>query len=296
MLEVSSEYVGRTCTPMTLTVTPRMIMNYAAGTDDPNPWYFDDERPGGIVAPPMLGVALTWQISARFADYWNSDDFPHHVLAQQVHYSERFTWNRPLVPGENIVISGEVKAIVPHRAGTHIIIEYTGRDAKGEVAFIEHIGGMLRGVKCTDAGAGKEYAADLPRFKTNGEAPIWETDIAVHPLAAHRYDAGADIHFPIHTSKAFAHSVGLPDIILHGTCTLSMALREITDREAGGDPRRVRGVCCNFTGMVMLGTAIKLSVLGRETRGDETHIHFLVYNHEGNRAIRNACLTLSGSE
>lgn len=293
MLEVSSEYVGRTCTPMTLTVTPRMIMNYAAGTEDPNPWYFDDERAGGIVAPPMLGVALTWQISSRFAEYWNSEDFPHHVLAQQVHYSEVFSWQRPIAPGETLEISGEVKAIVPHRAGTHIIIEYTARDFKGEMVFVEHIGGMLRDVKCTDAGQGREFAAEAARFKTNGEAPLWEKEIPVDALAAHRYDAGADIHFPIHTSKAFAHAVGLPDIILHGTCTLSMALRDITDREAGGDPRRVRGIRCNFTGMVMLGTTIKLSVLGREERGDEIDIHFLVYNHEGNRAIRNACVTLA---
>lgn len=293
MFEVSSAYVGRTCKPMEIEVTPRMIMNYAASTDDPNPWYFDDERGGGIVAPPMLGVALTWQISARFDQYWNSQDFPYEALAQQVHYSEVFEWRRPMVPGERLVITGELKAIVPHRAGTHIVIEYTARDAKGEVVFIEYIGGMLRGVKCTDAGAGKEFAGDLGRFKTGGEAPLWEQEIAIHPLAAHRYDGCADIHFPIHTSKAFAHGVGLPDIILHGTCTLSMALRDITDREAGGDPRRVRGVKCNFTGMVMLGTTIKLSVLGKEQRGDLTDVHFLVYNHEGNRAIRNACVTLA---
>lgn len=295
MLEVSSEFVGRQCTPFSIAVTPRMIMNYAAGTDDPNPWYFDDERPGGIVAPPMLGVALTWQISARFLEYWNSADFPHHVLAQQVHYSEYFEWRRPLVPGDQLTITGEVIAIVPHRAGTHLIIEYTARGADGEVAFIERIGGMLRDVICTDAGRGKEFAGDPARFRTSGEAPAWEAELAIHPLAAHRYDAGADIHFPIHTSKAFAHSVGLPDIILHGTCTLSMALREITDREADGDPRRVRAVRCNFTGMVLLGKPVKLSILGREPRGAATDVHFLVYNHEGNRAIRNACVTLANA-
>lgn len=295
MIEVNSSYVGRQCTPMDLEVTPRMIMNYAASTDDPNPWYFDDERPGGIVAPPMLGVALTWQISARFDQYWNSQDFPYEALAQQVHYSELFVWRRALVPGDKLRITGEIIAIVPHRAGTHLIIAYTARDTQGEVVFVEHIGGMLRGVKCTDNGAGKEHAADLSRFKTEGQAPLWENEIAIHPLAAHRYDGCADIHFPIHTSRAFAHAVGLPDIILHGTCTLSMALRDITDREAGGDPRRVRGVRCNFTGMVMLGTTIKVSVIGKEERGDETDIHFFVYDHLGKKAIRNACVTIAAS-
>ena len=267
MLEVSSEYVGRQCTPMDLEVTPRMIMNYAAGTDDPN----------------------------RFDQYWNSQDFPYEAVSQQVHYSEVFEWRRPLVPGEKLRITGEIKAIVPHRAGTHLIIEYTARDAQGVVVFVEHIGGMLRGVKCIDNGVGKEFAGDLNRFKTEGDGPLWEQEIVVHPLAAHRYDSGADIHFPIHTSRAFAHAVGLPDIILHGTCTLSMALRDITDREAGGDPRRVRGVRCNFTGMVMLGTTIKVSVIGKEERDGLTDIHFFVYDHLGKKAIRNACVTIAAT-
>jgi len=292
-MEVTSEFVGRRCNPFEIEVTTRHVMNYAASVEDPNPWYFDDERPEGIVAPPMLGVALTWQISARFLEYWNSADFPHEVLAQQVHYSEVFEWRRPVVPGDKLRIEGEVKAILPHRAGTHLILEYTAFDAKGEIVFVEQIGGMLRDVSCTDGGAGRESIGELPRFKTGGAPPLWEKAIDIHPLACHRYDGCADIHFPIHTSVAFARAVGLPGIILHGTATLSMAVREITDREAAGDPRRVRGLCCNFTGMVLPGTQITLQVQGKERRGDLTDIHFLVLNHEGKKSLRNACVTIS---
>lgn len=39
-------------------------MNYAAAVGDDNPRCFDDERPAGVVAPPMLAVALTWPLAA----------------------------------------------------------------------------------------------------------------------------------------------------------------------------------------------------------------------------------------
>ena len=39
--------------------------NYAAALDDANPRYLDDSLPGGLVAPPMFAVAVTWPISER---------------------------------------------------------------------------------------------------------------------------------------------------------------------------------------------------------------------------------------
>ena len=59
-MQVSSSYAGSSSKPLQCEVTWRHAMNYAAAIGDDNPWYFDDEREGGIIAPPMLSVALTW--------------------------------------------------------------------------------------------------------------------------------------------------------------------------------------------------------------------------------------------
>jgi MaoC like domain. len=128
-----------------------------------------------------------------------------------------------------------VQAIVPHRAGTHLVMKYTARDAAGENVFIESIGGLLRGVRCADEGRGDP--GEFPEAASSPhETPAWERAMYIDPWAPYRYDAGADIHFPIHTSPAFARSVGLPGIIYHGAATLSLALRDIVNREADGDP------------------------------------------------------------
>src|SRR6185295_17780379 len=56
LMEVASIYAGSLSKPLTCEVTWRHAMNYAAAVHDQNPWYFDDERDEGIVAPPMLAV------------------------------------------------------------------------------------------------------------------------------------------------------------------------------------------------------------------------------------------------
>lgn len=284
-MKISSEYVGRTCRRLETVVTPRRVMNYAAAVGDNNPWHLDDTRPEGIVAPPMLAVALTWPISERFSEFWGDAGFPVEVLSRQVHYSESLSWNRPILPGERLCIDGRVLAILPHRGGTHLILEYTALDEKGGTVFVERIGGLLRGVGCLDAGRGggglkfdNDFAGDGP--------PLWREALRIDPLAAHWYDAGADIHFPIHTSPAFAKFVGLPGTIYHGTATLSLALRELLRREAGNDPRRVRGLSCLFTAMVTPGSEIAVELLGKEKEEGGTALAFTVKNQDGKTALR----------
>jgi acyl dehydratase len=46
---------------------------------------------------------------------------------------------------------------------------------------------------------------------------------------------------------------GLPGIILQGTATLAIALREIIEKEADGNSGRISSLFCRFTGMVLPG-------------------------------------------
>jgi len=293
-MELGSNFTGMTSRPYALELTPRRTMNFAASIFDANPWYFDDTRAEGIVAHPMIAVALSWHMTVEAAKYWDMGAFPTEVLSRQVHYSEYLQWHRPMVPGETVTVEAEIAAILPHRAGVHLINKYTATGGDGTPVFTEWAGAMLRDVKCIDGGSGKENVPTPERFKSGG-AVLWEQPIHIHPLAAHIYDGCGDISFPIHTSLAFAKQVGLPGLILHGTATLGMAVREILNREGGGDPRRLRDVSCNFTGMVPMDTDITVQVIGKEAAEDGEHVHFLILDQEGKRAIRNARVTIAAA-
>jgi acyl dehydratase len=292
-MEVSSKYVGSQLRDYETRVAWRDTMNYAASIGDNNPRYLDDEREEGVVAPPLFAVAVTWPIVEKIWDYIEIEDFPREVLLTQVHYTEHLEFHRPVRPGDGLRIKGRIAAILPHRAGTHIVVRFDALDENGAPVFVEHVGAMMRGVECTDEGRGGEDLPADPRHPGNG-APIWDSHIPIDPLAPYVYDGCSNIFFPIHTSVKFARQVGLPGIIVQGTATLALAVRELIDREAGGDPLALRSLACRFTGTVLPGTAIRVLLIDRQTLDDGAELYFAVLNAQGDKAISDGHARLGG--
>ena len=281
-MEIGSEIVGKKLKSYRALIDWRQTTNYAAAISDPNPFYLDDRREEGLIAPPTLAAAVTWPIIQNIYDYVDLG-YPPEILMQIVHYSEQLIFHRPLRPGSALTITGEVVAVLPAAKGTHVVFKFPAVDEKGEPVFTEYIGGMLRGVSCRDGGQGKENIPPVPRAAVSGM--LWETQIPITREAPYLYDGCAGVVFAIHTSPAFAHSVGLPDIIYHGVATLGHAVRELVNREAGADPTGICGLACRFRGMVLPGTFIRVQLLARENRAGERALYFRVLNQEGREAV-----------
>ena len=290
-MKLTSDFVGTALKEYTCIVNARSTMNYAAAIGDTNPVYFNDERPEGIIAPPLFPVALTWPIVENITDYLDAKGFPREILFTQVHYSEHLSIHRPVTPGSNLKIKGTIAAIEPHRAGTYVITRFDALDADGNHLFTEHIGAMMRGVECADAGKGSESVPAVPH-QMKESAALWESVIPIDPLAPFIYDGCTNIHFPIHTSVKFARQVGLPGIIHQGTATLALAVHNILNRETGGDPQRLTTVYCRFTGMVLPGSAIRVRLTGKNQISGGTDLFFTVLNAEEKRAIRDGYIKL----
>lgn len=291
-MEISSRFVGAPLKPMEAQVTWRQTTNYAAATGDANHRYLDDERSEGIVAPPMFCVAVTWPISERIWEYIEAPDFPTQILTTQVHYTEHLQVHRLVRPDDRLGIRGRVAAILPHKSGTLMVLRYDACDQAGKIVFTEHIGAMMRGVRCTDTGAGAELLPIVPS-PVLPCPPLWEATIPIARTAPFIYDGCTNIHFPIHTSVKFAREVGLPDIIYQGTATLALGVREMVDREAAGDPGRVKSIACRFTGMVIPDSEIRVQHVGRQFEGDQLHLFFTILNADGKNAVSNGVVTLS---
>lgn len=291
-MQLTSDFVGASLKEYTCVVNARWTMNYAAAVGDANPFYFNDERPEGVVAPPLFPVALTWPIVEHITDYLQADRFPQEVLFTQVHYSEHLSLHRPVKPGMRLKIVGVIAAIFPHRAGTCVVTRFDAQDASGNRVFTEHIGAMMRGVECADVGQG---SASIPSVPLQGnESTLWESLIPIDPLAPFIYDGCTNIHFPIHTSIQFAHQVGLPGIIHQGTATLAVAVHNILNREAGGDPQRLATVYCRFSGMVIPGSSIRVRLTGKCKASGGTDLFFTVYNSEAKKAVSDGYMRLTG--
>ena len=107
-------------------------------------------------------------------------------------------------------------------------------------------------------GEGKDCVIEeAPEWRDDTVMGDWtETVIPISRELPHVYTECADIWNPIHTERAAALAAGLPDIILHGTCTWALAVREIVADRLGGDPEGLERFSGRFTGMVLPGTDI----------------------------------------
>lgn len=291
-LQLDSEHVGRWTKPHRVDVGWRETMNFAASVGDNNPYYFDDTREGGIIAPPMLSTALTWPIYVNRHEYWGMSAWPEEVYHRQVHFTEAIIMHRPLLPGDSLTIRGQIYGVLPQRGGSLSIVRFEAEDAQGNAVFTEYGGAFYRGVRCADEGRteGKVYA---PPPVPETAAVLWEHTISIDPLAAHVYDGCTGLSFPIHTSKKFAQSMGLRTPILQGTATLSMALRDLVNREAEGDPTRVKELSCSFRGMVTPGSDITLRLLARTETETGVNLFYEVLNDEGKKAVAEGYVLLS---
>ncbi|MFO7666488.1 MAG: MaoC/PaaZ C-terminal domain-containing protein [Desulfobacterales bacterium] len=285
-MELSSNLSGSGLKEYRKVVSWRETMNYAAAVGDNNHLYFNDERTEGIIAHPMFCVAITWPVTEKLEEFISPGLLPAEISATKVHYTEHIEFHRPVKPGDLLAVKGKIAAVLPHRAGTHTVIRYDVSDETGKPVFTEHIGALLRNVKCTDSGRGGDTLPIVPDCGSKGP-PLWEAAVLIDPMRSFVYDGCTNIFFPIHTSKQFAKMVGLPDIILQGTATLAYAVKELINREASENPFCLKTLSCRFTGMVIPGTEIRIQLIEKIDRKNGKEVHFTVINSEGRRAISN---------
>jgi len=292
-MKIETKYVGTPLRDYNVKIHWRDTMNYAAALQDNNLCYFDDERKEGIVAPPMYAVAVTWPIIENLRDFMSGKKLPYRVMSTIVHYSEHLIIHRLIKPGDELTIKGKIIAMLPHQAGTHIITCFEALDKNNAPVFREYMGGMLRGVECIGEANGIENLPTIPQGEISDKF-LWKEVLPIDKLQTFIYDGCSRIYFPIHTSKKFAHMVGLSDIILQGTATLAYAVREITNKEAKGNPENIKEISCNFTGMVMPGTNIEIQLNNKSEIEDNVSLFFNVFNNEQKKAIRNGYIKLKG--
>ncbi|UCE14176.1 MAG: dehydratase, partial [Candidatus Heimdallarchaeota archaeon] len=107
-----------------------------------------------------------------------------------------------------------------------------------------------------------------------------------------RYAAASGDENPIHVDRDIARAAGLPDIILHGLCTLAFATQAIVDGLAKGDPTKVKRITTRFSKPVFMEDT--LTTEGWLLKEDETSkvIGFETKNEKGEAVLKRASIEL----
>ena len=292
-MKISGAILGRTTSPKRQEIDARWLMAYAAALGETAAEYFDTTRPDGITAHPLFPVCYEWPLALELRAATLDDA----IAIRGVHATHDLTLHRLPTPGDHLLTTARIVAVEPRSPGAYVLSRFETVDGQGRPVSTTDYGSLYRGVDC-DGGTPrqKDEASARPPDERNDTSPAeWSTTVRIAPTLAHVYTECARIWNPIHTDRAIAHAAGLPDIILHGTATLALAVSAVLHHAPIASARSVRRVTCRFSGMVRLPSAIIVQGGKPSERGDGNAIRFEVLDVEGRSAVTQGAVVLARS-
>jgi acyl dehydratase len=300
-MRIPASVVGTTVGPREHEIDARWLMAYAAALGESGPEYFDTTRPGGILAHPLFPVCYEWPLALDV----RAKALPAAVAVRGVHATHRLTLHRPPRAGDRLSTTATVAGLEPRTPGTYLVLRMETVDAAGQLVSTTEYGSLYLGVECDGAphpdplpGGEREQETLSPPGRGQDEGSWsgegwWSVEVPIAPTLAHVYSECARIWNPIHTDRAIALGAGLPDIILHGTATLALAISQALRQQPRGAATPVRAVAARFGAMVRLPS--RLVVRGQAPRPARAGaiVRFEALAEDGRPAVRDAELVLA---
>ncbi|HEX7054389.1 MAG TPA: MaoC family dehydratase N-terminal domain-containing protein [Burkholderiales bacterium] len=277
-MRLASRIAGAESPPLEQALDTRWVMAYSAGIGETDARCYDTTRED-LPVHPVFPVCWEWQPLQPVRTLPELEP----VYPRLVHAQHAITLHRPLRAGETVRTSARIVAALARAPGAFVVFRCETRDARGAPVVTSDYGYLYRGVALEGPEARLAEVGDPPALSAT-LSPLGE--IAVPATAAHVYTECARIFNPIHTDLAYARAAGLPGIILHGTATLALSVSRAL-RAYGADWRRVRGLSCRFSGMVLMPSTLSVHA-AREAGG----IAFETANERGERVISRGRLLL----
>lgn len=226
---------------------------------------------------PLFYTKISWKIIENLNAYLEVpiDD---KIFKTIVHQSEYITFFKEVGNTAELLVKSKIWSIDPHKKGTKMLIRFDYY-LNNELVATEYSGGLMFGVRCVGKG---QSLGEVPKTIKMEEAAIWKESIDVNKDLPYTYAKKAEIDAPIHTNPEFARSIGLPDIVLQGTCTFAKSMNVILSKEFSDDMSKINSISAKFTGMVVPPNQITVRLLKK----DENLLYFDVLNKKGEAVIK----------
>jgi acyl dehydratase len=266
--------VGKQYPPVESTVTLDALQKYARAYNDDHPAYFDAKRAGGIIAPPMFAVVVTWQSVMQVV----GDPAVQVDLLRLVHGEQDMEFIAPMRPGDVITSTSKIATIESKSSGETMTLEILAR-RRGEVVQRTLFSVFIRGT-------GARAAAEPRPPEPERGAPLFTVAQKIDDDQTYRYAEASGDQNPIHVNPDIAKMAGLPGIIVHGLCTMAFTSRAVIEKLCGGDPANLKRLRVRFSRPVLPGQTITTRIWPDGERGGRRVFAYETCNPEGQPVIR----------
>lgn len=282
---VNRNFAGKQYPPQDYGVTAEATTKYARAYNDDNPWFFDVERPEGIIAPPLFGVVVSWlSIMMVMTESELGVD-----LLKLLHGEQDMFFLRPITPGDIITSTAQITAIEEEIAGESLTVEVKCVNQRGEPVQRMLFSAFIRGRGARDRRHVRSIEA-----APSGE-PLLRLRQKIDEDQTYRYAEASSDHNPIHVNESVAKLAGLPGIIVHGLCTMAFTSKVMVDHLCNRDPRRLRRLRARFSRPVFPGQEITTAVWLLADRGGLKSYMYETYNPDGKDVIREGIAEIAPS-
>ncbi len=283
-MPLNKSCVGKTYPPVTTEVTLDAIQKYARAYNDDNPAFFDANRPGGIVAPPMFGVTVSWNalMTAVMDPNLQAD------LLRLVHGEQDMEFTNPIRPGDIISASAKIISIETKASGETMTVELDASNQAGQSVQKILFSAFIRGGRNRDAEsrAGGERASGERVVEPARDEPDFTVAQTIDNDQTYRYAEASGDRNPIHVDESIAKMAGLPGIIVHGLCTMAFTSKVAIDKLCGGDPTRLKRLRVRFSRLVLPGQTITTRVWADADKSGRKSFAFETFNPGGHAVIK----------
>jgi acyl dehydratase len=226
-------------------ITAHESIYYALAYNEDNDAYFDNRRPGGIIAPPMFAVFYASDPTVQII--FDKETGMNFMMV--VHYTQEFEWLAPVRPGDKVTTDGSIIQIETKEKGGILGWESVTKNQRGEEVVKARWAFFDR-----SAGSGKPEEKK-PQAATG--PVLWTQEMKVRNGQSWMYAEPSGDHNPIHVDNDFAVKVGLPGIILQGLCSMAFAHKAVLDNAVPDrDPLKLRKLKVRFSRPVLPGQTL----------------------------------------
>ncbi|NJN52567.1 MAG: hypothetical protein HC809_13240, partial [Gammaproteobacteria bacterium] len=223
-MPLNSAMVGRRSRRFRHAVDARWLMAYAAALGETAAHYFDTDAT--VIGHPLFPVCLEWPVVLDARHLEGAQTLTPAESGSGVHATHDLIIHAPIAAGDEVFTTSLVAGIEQRKPGAYQLTKLETVRADGVVVATTWQGSLFRGVTVVGGDRSVESPPALPN-RDAAKALKRAFAVPVAAGAAHVYTECARIWNPIHTDRAVARAAGLPDIILHGTATLALAVSAI---------------------------------------------------------------------
>ena len=260
--------LGNKFKPAARFVEPKDMVAYAEAVDDENPRYVGGDPEVGA---PLLAVKPMFEgLEAAIADKTLDAD-----LMQLVHGEQEMIFHDVLRPWDLVTPRAEISSIVEKSSGWLVDVhQRLMRD--GELVAEATSGLFIKNPAAKKKDGKKSDAGSTDR----GEPVYTETQLVADDQPRRYAEASGDMN-PIHLDQNVAKAAGLPDVILHGLCTMAFAARALVDGVLDGEVEKLGRMKVRFARPVLPGDKLEVRIW----EGDDADFEFEMVDEEGNAVL-----------